>query len=125
MTVTRNFLILAFFTIALMTSEAFAEEDAMINEDIFSDDEFASFETMNEDELDESRGAFLEGTLNLADLEALVIGNSAINVNTGDNVVSDTAFNGTAGIVTSIQNSGNNVALQHTTIFNVNMNNSN
>jgi hypothetical protein len=49
----------------------------------------------------------------------VVAGNSAVNTTTGANSIADTAFAGAAGIVNTIQNTGNNVLIQSSTIVNV------
>lgn len=52
-------------------------------------------------------------------LKGAVADNQASNLTTGTNVISDGAFNGTVGMPTVIQNSGNNVLIQNATIVNV------
>jgi len=52
------------------------------------------------------------------------VGSTAISdsmVNTGSNLIGSGAFNGMAGIGTVIQNTGNNVLIQDSTIMNVTM----
>jgi hypothetical protein len=51
----------------------------------------------------------------------VVAGNSAINTTTGANSVADTAFAGASGIVNTIQNTGNNVLIQSSTVVNVSL----
>ncbi len=57
--------------------------------------------------------------INDQDLNGVVQGNSAINTQSGNNSVSGEAFQDTAGFVTVIQNTGNNVLIQNSTIVNV------
>ncbi|KXB32693.1 hypothetical protein AT959_00380 [Dechloromonas denitrificans] len=52
-------------------------------------------------------------------LEGLVRDNQAYNLKTGSNLVSDGSFAGSSGLATVIQNSGNNVLIQNSTIVNV------
>ena len=52
-------------------------------------------------------------------LKGVVSDNQASNLTTGMNVISDGAFSGSVGIPTVIQNSGNNVLIQNSTIVNV------
>jgi hypothetical protein len=52
-------------------------------------------------------------------LTGSVTGNSATNVNTGSNIITDGAFAGASGVPVVIQNSGNNVLIQSATIINV------
>ncbi|KQV90146.1 hypothetical protein [Rhizobacter sp. Root1221] len=58
-------------------------------------------------------------TINDMKLKGVVADNSATNVVTGGNVISDGALAGSAGLPTVIQNSGNNVLIQNATIVNV------
>lgn len=52
-------------------------------------------------------------------LKGIVADNKASNLTTGMNVISDGAFSGASGLSTVIQNSGNNVLIQNSTIVNV------
>lgn len=52
-------------------------------------------------------------------LKGVVADNKASNLTTGMNVISDGAFSGASGLSTVIQNSGNNVLIQNSTIVNV------
>ena len=52
-------------------------------------------------------------------LKGVVSDNHASNLTTGMNTISDGAFSGSAGMPTVIQNSGNNVLIQNSTIVNV------
>lgn len=54
-------------------------------------------------------------------LKATVSENSASNLNTGTNIITEGAFAGANGLPMVIQNSGNNVSIQNTTILNLNM----
>jgi hypothetical protein len=49
----------------------------------------------------------------------VVAGNSTVNTTTGANSIGDTAFAGASGIVNTIQNTGNNVLIQSSTVVNV------
>jgi hypothetical protein len=60
-------------------------------------------------------------TLNDMKLKGVVADNSATNVVTGGNVISEGALAGASGMPTVIQNSGNNVLIQNATIINVQM----
>jgi len=57
--------------------------------------------------------------LNDMQLKGVVSDNRAVNVTTGNNVISDGAFAGTAGLPMVVQNTGNNVLIQNATIVNV------
>jgi hypothetical protein len=52
-------------------------------------------------------------------LKGVVADNQAINLSTGNNLISDGALAGAAGLPMVIQNSGNNVLIQNATIVNV------
>lgn len=52
-------------------------------------------------------------------LRGVVADNRAINVTTGNNVITDGSFVGTVGLPLVVQNSGNNVLVQNATIINV------
>jgi hypothetical protein len=58
-------------------------------------------------------------TINAPTQNGIVAGNAAINTETGANAITGTAFSGAAGLVTTIQNTGNNVLIQNSTIVNV------
>jgi hypothetical protein len=52
-------------------------------------------------------------------LSGTVANNSAVNVVTGSNIVTDSAFSNASGLPMVIQNSGANVLIQNATIVNV------
>jgi hypothetical protein len=54
-------------------------------------------------------------------LKATVTDNVASNLTTGNNVITEGAFAGSNGLPMVIQNSGNNVSIQSTTILNLNL----
>jgi hypothetical protein len=54
-------------------------------------------------------------------LNGAVSGNSAINVFTGSNTISDGSFSNASGLPVAIQNSGANVLIQNATIINIQM----
>ena len=58
-------------------------------------------------------------TINDQELNGQVSNNTAINTNTGDNTVSSGAFTSSSGFISTVQNSGNNVLIQNSTIVNV------
>jgi hypothetical protein len=72
--------------------------------------------------LDRHALAFKRGgtqVLNDMKLRGVVADNQASNLTTGNNLLSDGAFSGAAGLPMVIQNSGNNVLIQNATIVNV------
>ncbi len=72
---------------------------------------------LNAEDLDTGRGG--NGVFNENQLKGVVADNSASHLTTGMNVISDGAFSGAVGLPTVIQNSGNNVLIQNSTIVNV------
>ena len=72
---------------------------------------------MTSDALASRRGG--EGVFNDNQLKGVVSNNSASNLTTGTNTISEGAFAGAVGLPTVIQNSGNNVLIQNATIVNV------
>jgi hypothetical protein len=81
---------------------------------------FLTATAVSDDELDVYRGEGIDvQTINTAELNGNLEGNTAINSVTGDNVISNGAFADTSGLSTAIQNSGNNVLIQNSTIVNV------
>ena len=69
------------------------------------------------DTLEHSSGG--TNTSNIQNLNGVVTGNSATQVDTGSNSVSSGAFSGSVGLPTVIQNTGNNVLIQSGVIVNV------
>jgi len=59
--------------------------------------------------------------INDQEVDGVVQGNVATGNTTGDNYISDNAFAGAAGFATAIQNTGNNVLIQNSTIINVSL----
>lgn len=57
--------------------------------------------------------------LNNNQLDGVVSDNQAYNLNTGSNLVTDGSFAGSSGFSTVVQNTGNNVLIQNSTIVNV------
>ena len=81
---------------------------------------FLTATAVSDDELDVYRGEGIDvQTINKAELDGTLNGNTAINSVTGNNIISNGAFANTSGLSTAIQNSGNNVLIQNSTIVNV------
>jgi hypothetical protein len=64
-----------------------------------------------------------ETHLNQNNANGTVTGNVASQLNTGSNTISENSFSNTAGIPIVIQNSGNNVLIQNSTILNLQLTN--
>lgn len=60
-----------------------------------------------------------EGGSANADLGGMVTGNSAINVSTGSNLITDGSFANMSGLPVVIQNTGANVLIQNATVINL------
>lgn len=72
---------------------------------------------VTDDALLNERGKAL--VTNVNDLDGAVYQNSAQDVITGNNFITDGSFTGNSGLSTVIQNSGNNVLIQNALILNV------
>lgn len=73
---------------------------------------------INSDALEASRGG-AEVVVNKNALDGVVGDNSAHHLTTGSNLVTAGSFEGASGFSTIVQNSGNNVLIQNSTIVNV------
>ncbi len=117
-TIARNSLIAFAMSIpvtmlyAASTSELLIEEDAYF----FHAEERASLE-----ELENARGR--EGiditTLNNQNIRGILTDNTATNNTSGLNIIDHGSFAGAGGMFSVIQNSGNNVLIQDSTVINV------
>ena len=79
-------------------------------------------DVLGDAELANQRGG-AETHLNQNNATGTVAGNVASQLNTGSNTISESAFSNTAGIPIVIQNSGNNVLIQNSTILNLQLTN--
>ena len=81
----------------------------------------SSSEKVSEDELEKARGreGFDITAINNMNLQATLAGNTANNTVTGVNIIDNGAFTNAGGIFSVIQNTGNNVIIQDSTIVNV------
>lgn len=95
--------------------------DVAVSEAKPEDNKDNTFETasMSSEDLDENRGAYSPSSASY--LLANSTNNSVNNSVTGGNVISEGAFNSSSGLVNVIQNSGNNVLIQSSTVVNVQM----
>ena len=67
--------------------------------------------------LAQKRGA--ADVFNNKQLRGVVTDNRAVNVTTGNNLITEGSFSGASGVPMVIQNSGNNVLIQSATILNI------
>lgn len=85
-----------------------------------ADTEIGSGRTVDESVLAAARGG-AEHSVSENNLDAVLENNSASNLSTGNNSVSDGAFSNSTGLPMVIQNSGNNVIIQNSTILNLDL----
>ena len=81
---------------------------------------WANASVIAESELSKQRGG-ADLHLNENNASAIVSDNSATNLTTGNNSISGEAFSGLSGVPMVVQNSGNNVVIQNSTILNLQM----
>jgi hypothetical protein len=74
---------------------------------------------VNNDALEGSRGGAEVLVLNKNAVDGVVSDNQAHHLTTGSNLVTDGSFVGASGFATAIQNTGNNVLIQNSTIINL------
>lgn len=98
--------------------EAGAVETALVSPEITGSISLG-VAAMSSDELDIQRGGAETQVLNDSALNGVVSENHAYNLNTGSNLVTEGSFAGASGFATVIQNSGNNVLIQNSTIVNL------
>jgi hypothetical protein len=77
---------------------------------------------LSDTELADARGGS-ETHLNQNNATGTVAGNVASQLTTGANTISESAFSNSSGIPVVIQNSGNNVLIQNSTILNLQLSN--
>lgn len=108
-------------------------EDAIATEDVpaaplaeASLVDLAAFEdagTLSDEELNKHRAREKievdQITLNNQDQDGDVTDNVAVGNTNGDNVINGQAFSDSSGFLSSVQNTGNNVLIQNSTIINV------
>ena len=108
-------------------------EDAVATEDVATAPivetpllDLAAFEdgaTLSDEELNKHRARekieIEQITLNNQDQDGDVTDNVAVGNTNGDNVINGQAFSDSSGFLSSVQNTGNNVLIQNSTIINV------
>lgn len=107
--------------LAILTSLPFtvAADEAPISEMPAAESEIQFDNVLADAEvLESSRGG---AEVNLYDIKSdgIVRDNQAYNLNTGSNYIAEGSFAGAAGFATAVQNSGNNVLIQNSTIINL------
>lgn len=81
---------------------------------------WASGTVVDDSELSQQRGG-ADLHLNENNASAIVTDNSATNLTTGNNSINGEAFSSMSGMPMVVQNSGNNVVIQNSTILNLQM----
>ncbi len=81
-------------------------------------------QVVSAEELDKSRG--MGGVVDITthnniDVDGVLSGNTASNNVTGFNIIDHGAFTDAGGFISVIQNTGNNVLIQDTTLVNINV----
>lgn len=116
----------AFIAAALLSSSSVSvSADDVANDAAISDpteltfNDFSDSALMGDGELAASRGGQTKTVLNVSSVSGTVEGNSVEGGTTGSNLISNGAFEGATGFATVIQNSGNNVLIQDSTVVNV------
>jgi hypothetical protein len=73
------------------------------------------------EDMESNRGTsgFNPAVLNTAELSAVNTGNTLTNPVAGTNIISDNAFMNSNGVINVVQNSGNGVVIQNSTIVNL------
>lgn len=113
----RRCVILLFLLVALQSLPARADLTHNQQNRTF----FLQTEAVMSEELENERGrgGFDLTTINDMNLQAALTGNTAHHNVTGGNIIDYGAFANSAGMFSVIQNSGNNVLIQDSTIVNV------
>ncbi len=95
-----------------------AEEEVSLGLNLFEQDATLSDEELA---LHRARENFdvEQVTINTQDQDGEVNDNVAIGNTNGDNVINGEAFSDSTGFLSTVQNTGNNVLIQNTTIINV------
>jgi hypothetical protein len=75
--------------------------------------------TLDEERLAVQRGGQDDAYANINDARARVSETSVTNASTGNNIVSEGSITNNSGLPVVVQNSGNGVVIQNTTILNL------
>ena len=82
-------------------------------------DDLVFGEVVSDYELSETRGAFTPEQLGIANYDANLSSNNINSSATGQNNISTDAFGNSNGVFNVVQNSGNGVVIQNSTIINL------
>lgn len=114
-------LLAVMFSLALSYGAQAESLDQVISQAQPAEEEFLQSASVSDSELDKTRGTFDAETLGAAVLEATTVNNAVNGGVTGSNTVTEGSFGNAHGVVSLIQNSGNNVIIQNATVVNLTM----
>ena len=125
----RKFLVLpvALLSTAVMAEDP-ASEDAVVAEPVVEDsvvelDMFEDAGALSDEQLNNHRARenieVSQITINDQEQDGDVTDNVAIGNTNGDNLINGEAFSDSSGFLSTVQNTGNNVLIQNSTIINV------
>lgn len=96
-------------------------DESVLELDMFEDDGALSDEELNSHRARENIEVS-QITINDQDQDGEVSDNVAIGNTNGDNLINGEAFSDSSGFLSTVQNTGNNVLIQNSTIINVTVN---
>ena len=99
---------------APLEEESFLELDAFEEDAVLSDAELNSHRAKEDIDIDQI-------TINDQEQDGDVTENVALGNTTGNNTINSDSFTNASGFTSTVQNTGNNVLIQHSTIINVSM----
>ncbi len=94
------------------SSEALESFSAFESLAVMSDDELNTHRAKEDIEIDQI-------TINDQEQDGNVSDNMAVNTTSGNNTITGGSFTNSSGFISTVQNTGNNVLIQHSTIINV------
>ena len=100
--------------------EVLLEEESLLDLDAFEEGAVLSDAELNTHRAKENLDID-QITINDQDQDADVTENVAVGNTTGNNTISSDSFTNASGFTSTVQNTGNNVLIQHSTIINVSM----
>lgn len=108
---------ISLFFVSALTIQAGLVRATLLDDNLL----LSSSEKASEDELEKARGreGFDITALNNMNVQAVLTGNTANNNVTGMNIIDNGAFTNASGMFSVVQNTGNNVIIQDSTIVNV------
>jgi hypothetical protein len=108
---------IVFLSVSVLTVQAGLAEATQSDDNLL----LSSSERASEDELAKARGreGFDITAINNMNVQATLTGNTANHNFTGMNIIDRGAFSNSGGMFSVIQNTGNNVIIQDSTIVNV------